>query len=148
MSYRDFVAPALLAASAMNGPLYESGNVFFKLNYAKTYEGVLATPLTVRDVALGELTYTLLRGTVYAVGFVAVMLVLGVVHSRVGDLRAARGAADLGRVRRRRRLLGDAHAELGRLRVRRGRDAADVPLLGDLRARRRVSRASSRGSCR
>jgi lipooligosaccharide transport system permease protein len=81
VSYRDFVAPALLAASAMNGPLYESGNVFFKLNYAKTYEGVLATPLTVRDVALGELTYTLLRGTVYAVGFVAVMLVLGVVHS-------------------------------------------------------------------
>ena len=81
VSYRDFVAPALLAASAMNGPLYESGNVFFKLNYAKTYEGVLATPLTVRDVALGELIYTLLRGTVYAVGFVAVMLVLGVVHS-------------------------------------------------------------------
>ena len=81
VSYRDFVAPALLAASAMNGPLYESGNVFFKLNYAKTYEGVLATPLTVRDVALGELTYTLLRGTVYAVGFVAIMLALGVVHS-------------------------------------------------------------------
>jgi lipooligosaccharide transport system permease protein len=81
VSYRDFVAPALLAASAMNGPLYESGNVFFKLKYAKTYEGVLATPLTVRDVALGELTYTLLRGTVYATGFVAVMLVLGVMHS-------------------------------------------------------------------
>ena len=81
VSYRDFVAPALLAASAMNGPLYESGNVFFKLNYAKTYEGVLATPLTVRDVALGELLYTLMRGTVYAVGFVSVMLVLGVLDS-------------------------------------------------------------------
>jgi len=81
VSYRDFVAPALLAASAMNGPLYESGNVFFKLRYAKTYEGVLATPLTVRDIALGELLYTLMRGTVYAVGFVTVMLVLGVLHS-------------------------------------------------------------------
>ena len=43
----------------MNGAVYESGNVFFKLKYAKTYEGVLATPMTVRDVALGELTYTL-----------------------------------------------------------------------------------------
>ncbi|MBA2296375.1 MAG: ABC transporter permease [Actinobacteria bacterium] len=81
VSYRDFVAPALLAASAMNGPLYESGNVFFKLRYAKTYEGVLATPLTVRDIALGELLYTLMRGTVYAVGFVTVMLFLGVLHS-------------------------------------------------------------------
>lgn len=81
ISYREFVAPALLAASAMNGSIYESGNVFFKLKYAKTYEGVLATPLTVRDVAVGELVYTLLRGTVYSIGFVAVMLVLGLVDS-------------------------------------------------------------------
>jgi lipooligosaccharide transport system permease protein len=79
VSYRDFVAPALLAASAMNGAVYESGNIFFKLKYARTYEGVLSTPLTVRDVAVGELTYTLLRGLVYCVGFVAVMGALGLV---------------------------------------------------------------------
>jgi lipooligosaccharide transport system permease protein len=79
--YREFVAPALLAASAMNGPVYEAGNVFFKLKYARTYEGVLATPLSVRDVALGELLYTLMRGAVYAVGFVCVMLALGLVAS-------------------------------------------------------------------
>jgi lipooligosaccharide transport system permease protein len=81
VSYREFVAPALLAASAMNGSVYESGNVFFKLKYARTYEGVLATPMTVRDVAVGELIYTLLRGAVYAVGFVTVMLLLGLVDS-------------------------------------------------------------------
>ena len=45
VGYREFVGPALLAASAMNGAVYESGNVFFKLKYAKTYEGVLATPM-------------------------------------------------------------------------------------------------------
>ena len=77
VAYREFVAPALLAASAMNGAVYESGNVFFKLKYAKTYDGVLATPMTVRDVALGELTYTLMRGAVYSVGFVTVMLASG-----------------------------------------------------------------------
>ena len=81
VSYREFVAPALLAASAMNGAVYESGNVFFKLKYAKTYDGVLATPMTVRDVAAGELTYTLLRGAVYSVGFVTVMVALGLVDS-------------------------------------------------------------------
>ena len=81
ISYREFVAPALLAASAMNGAVYESGNVFNKLKYAKTYQGVLATPLTVRDVAVGELIYTLMRGAVYSVGFVAVMLALGLVDS-------------------------------------------------------------------
>ncbi|MDQ3895269.1 MAG: ABC transporter permease [Actinomycetota bacterium] len=79
--YREFVAPALLAASAMNGPVYEAGNVFFKLKYARTYEGVLATPLSARDVALGELLYTLMRGAVYALGFVCVMLALGLVAS-------------------------------------------------------------------
>jgi lipooligosaccharide transport system permease protein len=81
VEYRDFVAPALLAASAMNGAVYEGGNVFYKLKYARTYEGVLATPLTVRDIAVGELVYTLMRGTVYSVGFVAVMLALGLVGS-------------------------------------------------------------------
>jgi lipooligosaccharide transport system permease protein len=81
VEYRDFVAPALLAASAMNGAVYEGGNVFYKLKYARTYEGVLATPLTVRDIAVGELVYTLMRGTVYSVGFVAVMLALGLVAS-------------------------------------------------------------------
>lgn len=79
--YRDFVAPALLAASAMNGPVYEAGNVFFKLKYAKTYDGIVATPMTVRDIAMGEIAYTLLRGVVYSVAFVTIMLVLGLVDS-------------------------------------------------------------------
>jgi lipooligosaccharide transport system permease protein len=82
VSYAEFVAPALLAASAMNGAVYETtGNVFFKLKYARTYEGVLATPLGVRDIALAELIFALMRGTVYAVGFVVVMLALGLVAS-------------------------------------------------------------------
>jgi lipooligosaccharide transport system permease protein len=82
ISYQEFVAPALFAASAMNGAIYETtGNVFFKLNYAKTYDGVLATPLGVRDVAVGETIFALMRGTLYAVVFVIVMLALGLVGS-------------------------------------------------------------------
>jgi lipooligosaccharide transport system permease protein len=82
ISYVEFVAPALLAASAMNGAIYETtGNVFFKLNYAKTYDAVLATPLGVRDVAVGETIFALMRGTLYAVAFVVVMLALGLLES-------------------------------------------------------------------
>jgi lipooligosaccharide transport system permease protein len=88
VTYREFVAPALLAASAMNGAVYESGNIFSKLKYARTYEGVLATPMTVRDVAVGELLYTLIRGAVYSIGFVTVMLALGLVESPWGLLAA------------------------------------------------------------
>jgi lipooligosaccharide transport system permease protein len=54
--YTDFVAPALLAASAMNGAVYDSTmNVFWKLKYGKTYDAMLATPLRVDDVAIGEI---------------------------------------------------------------------------------------------
>ncbi len=80
--YREFVAPALLAAAAMNGAVYESTiNIFAKLKWNRVYEGVLATPLGVRDVALGELTYALMRGALYAVAFAVTMLVLGLVES-------------------------------------------------------------------
>ena len=80
--YELFIAPALLATSAMNGAIYDSTfNVFFKLNYEKTYDAVLATPLGVGDVALGEITWALIRGTLYAAGFLVVMLLLGLVQT-------------------------------------------------------------------
>jgi lipooligosaccharide transport system permease protein len=71
-----------MAAAAMNGAVYESTiNVFAKLKWGKTYEGILATPLGVRDVALGELVYALMRGGIYSTGFVVVMLAMGLVAS-------------------------------------------------------------------
>ncbi len=80
--YQVFVAPALLASAAMNGAIYDSTtNVFFKLKYAHTYEAVLTTPVGVPDVAVGEIAWALFRGTLYAIGFLAVMLVLGLVQS-------------------------------------------------------------------
>jgi lipooligosaccharide transport system permease protein len=80
--YQLFVAPALLASSAMNGAIMESTfNFFFKLNYNKTFSSILSTPLSPGDVALGELTWALMRGGMYAIGFMAVMVVLGLVVS-------------------------------------------------------------------
>ena len=80
--YTAFVAPALLASSAMNGAIYDSTfNVFFKLNYAKTYDAILATPVGVGDVALGEIGWALIRGGIYAAAFLLVMVVLGMVLS-------------------------------------------------------------------
>jgi lipooligosaccharide transport system permease protein len=78
ISYQLFVAPALLASAAMNGAVSESTfNFFFKLNYSKTFSSILSTPLSPGDVALGELGWALIRGGLYAVGFLAVVLVLG-----------------------------------------------------------------------
>lgn len=78
VSYAAFIAPALLAVSAMNGAIYDSTwNVFFKLNYGKLYEGQLSTSLGPLDVALGEILYALLRGLVYATGFMIIMQIAG-----------------------------------------------------------------------
>ncbi|MGF9660279.1 ABC transporter permease [Arthrobacter crystallopoietes] len=78
ISYIAYIAPALLAVSAMNGAVYDSTwNVFFKLNFARLYQGMLNTSLGPLDVALGEITLALLRGALYATGFTAVMGMMG-----------------------------------------------------------------------
>jgi lipooligosaccharide transport system permease protein len=80
--YGAFVAPALLAASAMNGAIYEATlNVFFRLKYQKIYDAILATPVGPGDIALGEIGWALIRGLLYALGFMIVMVVLGLVSS-------------------------------------------------------------------
>jgi lipooligosaccharide transport system permease protein len=84
--YAVFVAPALLAASAMNGPIFESFNVFFKIKYAKTYDGILATPLQPGDIALGEIVWSQIRGGLYSFGFVIVMFAFALSPSPWGIL--------------------------------------------------------------
>jgi lipooligosaccharide transport system permease protein len=80
--YTEFVAPAMLAASAMNGAVFDSTyNIFFRLKYAKLYDTVLATPMRPWDIATGEITWALLRGGIYSAGFLLVMLAMGLVDS-------------------------------------------------------------------
>ncbi len=80
--YQLFVAPALLATASMQGAINESTfNFFFKLNYDKTFSSILATPLSAGDIAVGELIWALIRGGLYALGFMVVLVVLGLVVS-------------------------------------------------------------------
>ena len=85
--YAVFVAPALLASSSMNGAITEcTFNFFFKLNYQKTYDAVLSTPMSPGDVALGEIGWAIIRSTLYSFGFFAVILLLGLVRSPLAIL--------------------------------------------------------------
>ncbi|MGH3156749.1 MAG: ABC transporter permease, partial [Streptosporangiaceae bacterium] len=62
--------------------IYDSTfNVFFRLKYAKFYDAALATPMRPGDVALGEITWALIRGGMYACAFMVIMLAMGLVHS-------------------------------------------------------------------
>ncbi len=87
VSYAAFIAPALLATSAMNGALYDATwNVFFKMHFGKVYQVMLASSLGPMDVALGEISWALLRGATYSVGFMAIVAPLGLVTNAWGLL--------------------------------------------------------------
>lgn len=82
VSYAAFIAPALLATSAMNGAIYDSTwNVFFRMHFGKQYQATLATSMGPLDLALGEMAWALLRGLVYAIGFMCISVPLGLIIS-------------------------------------------------------------------
>jgi lipooligosaccharide transport system permease protein len=82
ISYQLFVAPGLLASAAMNGAIMEGTfNFFFKLRYNKTFDAILSTPLSAGDIAVGELVWALIRGGIYAIAFLIVMAILGLIVS-------------------------------------------------------------------
>jgi lipooligosaccharide transport system permease protein len=73
LGYGAFVLPGLLASSCLNGTLSDGMfNIFFKLHFQKTYDGILATPMAVPDIALGEMLWAVTRSSLYAAGFLAV----------------------------------------------------------------------------
>lgn len=87
VSYAAYIAPALLATSAMNGALYDATwNVFFKMHFGKVYQVMLSSSLGPMDVALGEISWALIRGTTYSIGFMAIVAPLGLVANAWGLL--------------------------------------------------------------
>jgi len=81
IEYAAFVAPALLASSAMNGAFYDATNVFWKLRYQKVYESILSTPVGPKDVAVGETLWAVARAMLYATAYLLVIVLLGLVDS-------------------------------------------------------------------
>lgn len=82
VEYAVFVAPAMLAVSAMSGALSETTfNFFFKMKYSKTFDAILATPVKPFEIALGELAWAMVRSSVYTGAFLVVMVALGLVSA-------------------------------------------------------------------
>ncbi|HEY2331417.1 MAG TPA: ABC transporter permease [Acidimicrobiales bacterium] len=85
--YREFVAPGLLAVSAMNGAVLDTTFMFFiKLKYWGTFETMLSTPLTPGDVVVGAVLWSVVRGAVYSACFLVTMAVLGLTPSPMAIL--------------------------------------------------------------
>lgn len=85
--YIDFIAPGLVATAALFGASFEvTFNCFVKMEYGKTYDACMATPLTIEDVGLGELLWATTRSLIYGSGFMLVASPFGVFHSWWGIL--------------------------------------------------------------
>jgi Nod factor-specific ABC transporter NodJ protein len=78
VTYARFIAPAMLAASAMNGAMAETVmNFYGKLKFMRLYDATLATPVTPAQLSAGELLWALIRGGFYSAAFLAIMAALG-----------------------------------------------------------------------
>ena len=82
VTYAQFMAPAMLAMSAMNGAVFDATyNMVFKLKYMHTFDAMLATPVSPRDIALGEMLWSLLRSGCYVLGFLGISVAMGLTTS-------------------------------------------------------------------
>lgn len=82
VSYAEFLAPGLLAAAAMQSAAFESAwPVLGKMMWHRNYDAVLATPMSVSDVVVGELAWIALRLTTISVAFVLVMTAFDIPRS-------------------------------------------------------------------
>ena len=87
ISYLEFVAPGLMAATAMQMASFESSwPVLSAIKWDRQYHAMLATPLRVRDVMLGHQMYFALRLTLTATIYFVVIAAFGAVNSPLGVL--------------------------------------------------------------
>ena len=94
--YAAFVAPAILATTAMNAAFNQTTFVVFtRIKTERTYDAIVPTPLSVADIAIGEVVSAVMSGLLPSVGFVVVMLALDLVVSP-GILLAIPGALLVG----------------------------------------------------
>ena len=78
LSYLQFFAPGLLAATAMQAAAFESTfPIMGGLTWQKTFHAMFATPISARDIVVGNLAWVALRLTTIAAIFTVVMSLFG-----------------------------------------------------------------------
>jgi lipooligosaccharide transport system permease protein len=82
LSYLEFLAPGLLAATVMQSAAFEAMfPIIGGLNWQRTFHAMYATPLSPRDIAFGNLAWMAIRVAMVATVFTVVIVVLGAANS-------------------------------------------------------------------
>ena len=78
--YVNYIAPALLAISIMNASFFEcTYSSYVRMYYQKTFDAMIATPLSLDDVITGELLWGATRSLIYSSVMLLVLILFGVV---------------------------------------------------------------------
>lgn len=78
--YVDFIAPAILAISVMNSAFFEcTYGSYVRMYYQKSFDAIIATPLSIEDVIAGELLWGATRSTMYVTIMLPVLAAFGVI---------------------------------------------------------------------
>ncbi len=78
LGFTQFFAPALVAATAMWQAYMETSyNSFVRMFYQKTYDALLATPLSLEEIIVAEIVWGATRSVIAAVLMLAVVAGLG-----------------------------------------------------------------------
>jgi lipooligosaccharide transport system permease protein len=81
-SYIEFVAPGLIAGYAMFSATFECTYAsFIRMDYQKTYDAILSTPLTVEDITAGEIFWGAMRAMLTGSVMLLISFFFGLVHS-------------------------------------------------------------------
>jgi len=82
VSYPAYVAPAILATTAMNTAFNQTAfGVFVRVKLDGTYEAIVPTPLSPVDIAVGEVVSALINGLLTSIGFLTAAALLGLAVS-------------------------------------------------------------------
>ncbi|MEW6594282.1 MAG: ABC transporter permease [Thermodesulfobacteriota bacterium] len=79
LTYLQFLAPGLVASAVMYSAAFENTyGSYTRLSLQKTYEAILTTPLTMADLALGEIAWGATKGLIAALIMLASLPLFGV----------------------------------------------------------------------
>jgi len=78
--YVNFIAPAILAISVMNSAFFEcTYGSYVRMYYQKSFDAMIATPLSIEDVIAGEILWGATRSLIYVIIMLPVLAVFGVI---------------------------------------------------------------------
>jgi lipooligosaccharide transport system permease protein len=81
-SYVSYIAPGIIASYAMFSASFEcTYGSFVRMEYQKTYDAIIATPLNVEDVIAGEILWGATRAFLTGTVILVIVAVLGLVSS-------------------------------------------------------------------